>query len=78
MTSNVIAQLVSTEGETAGPQLDLPHDITTEQLETLLNDLLKIVRAHLILYAYFFKTAHQQRSRVIDTPASVDTRLLSS
>ena len=49
MTSNVIAQLVSTEGESAGPQLDLPHDITTEQLETLLNDLLKIVRSCLFV-----------------------------
>mmetsp|Transcript_23676 Transcript_23676/g.39731 ORF Transcript_23676/g.39731 Transcript_23676/m.39731 type:complete len:469 (+) Transcript_23676:152-1558(+) len=51
MTSNVIAQLVSTEGETAGPQLDLPHDITTEQLETLLNDLLQIEEK--VPYAFF-------------------------
>ena len=37
---NVIAQLVDTDGNTAGPQLDLPHDCTSKQLEELLNTLL--------------------------------------
>jgi len=37
---NVIAQLVDTDGNAAGPQLDLPHDCTSKQLEELLNTLL--------------------------------------
>jgi hypothetical protein len=39
-SANVIAQLVSTEGDTAGPQLDLPVAITPAQLETVLHGLL--------------------------------------
>ena len=37
---NVIAQLVDMDGNNAGPQLDLPHDCTSKQLEELLNTLL--------------------------------------
>jgi hypothetical protein len=44
-SANVIAQLVSTEGDTAGPQLDLPVAITPAQLETVLHGLLPRVSA---------------------------------
>jgi ribosome assembly protein 4 len=40
-SEHVIAQFVSSEGEATGPQLDLPVDTTPEQLDMLLNDLLK-------------------------------------
>jgi ribosome assembly protein 4 len=39
--STVIAQLKSENGESAGPVLQLPIDITTDQLEELLNELFK-------------------------------------
>lgn len=39
--ANIIIQLQSADGETTGPQLDVPHDVTPTQLETLLNGLLK-------------------------------------
>ncbi|KAL4439724.1 hypothetical protein ABPG75_002725 [Micractinium tetrahymenae] len=39
--ANVIIQFQSPEGEATGPQLDVPHDVTPEQLETLLNGLLQ-------------------------------------
>ena len=39
--ANVIIQFQSPEGEPTGPQLDLPHDVTPQQLETLLNGLLQ-------------------------------------
>ena len=39
--TNVIIQFHSSEGEPTGPQLDLPHDVTPQQLETLLNGLLQ-------------------------------------
>jgi NLE (NUC135) domain len=38
--ANVIAQLVSRDGTPAGPQLDVPADVTPKQLEELLNGLL--------------------------------------
>eukprot|EP00898_Chlorokybus_atmophyticus_P007554 jgi/Chlat1/77/Chrsp1S03117 len=38
---NVIAQLVDAAGASAGPQLDLPQSATPEQLEAVLNNLLK-------------------------------------
>jgi hypothetical protein len=44
-SANVIAQLVSTEGDTAGPQLDLPVAITPAQLEAVLHGLLPRVSA---------------------------------
>jgi len=41
VNANVIIQFHSVEGEATGPQLDIPHDVTPEQLETLLNGLLQ-------------------------------------
>ena len=38
--AGVIARLMSADGAAAGPQLDLPHDITVAQLNVLLNKLL--------------------------------------
>jgi hypothetical protein len=40
MSATVIAQFVSEAGENAGPQLNLPKDVSANQLETLLNQLL--------------------------------------
>ncbi len=40
----VLAQFFSADGFATGPQLDLPLETTTEQLELLLNDLLAHVR----------------------------------
>ena len=40
-TTNVIAQLVSGDGEPAGPQLELPTGVTPVQLEQVLNGLLQ-------------------------------------
>lgn len=37
--ANIIIQLESEEGNAAGPQLDVPQDVTPSQLETLLNGL---------------------------------------
>lgn len=37
-SETLIAQFVTTEGETAGPKLALPRDISLSQLHTLLND----------------------------------------
>ena len=39
--ANVIAQLVAADGTPAGPQLDLPADVTPPQLQELLNTLLR-------------------------------------
>jgi ribosome assembly protein 4 len=38
--ANIIIQFQSQNGETSGPQLDVPHDVTPKQLEALLNNLL--------------------------------------
>jgi hypothetical protein len=43
----VLAQFFSADGFATGPQLDLPLETTTEQLELLLNDLLAHVRLSL-------------------------------
>jgi hypothetical protein len=56
----VLAQFFSADGFATGPQLDLPLETTTEQLELLLNDLLAHVRSLLLLLSYrqdklFFK-----------------------
>jgi hypothetical protein len=40
-SANVIAQLVSLDGTSTGPQLDLPSDVTPGQLGELLNGLLR-------------------------------------
>lgn len=40
-TANVIIQFQSSDGHVTGPQLDVPHDVTPLQLETLLNGLLQ-------------------------------------
>ncbi|KAK3282636.1 hypothetical protein CYMTET_9633 [Cymbomonas tetramitiformis] len=48
---NVIAQLVTSDGESTGPQLDLPPDLTHEQLEALLNELL--TNEEKVPYAFF-------------------------
>lgn len=40
-SANVIIQFISPEGDTTGPQLDVPHNVTPQQLETLLNGLLQ-------------------------------------
>jgi ribosome assembly protein 4 len=40
-SANVIIQFQSPEGDPTGPQLDVPHDVTPQQLETLLNGLLQ-------------------------------------
>lgn len=42
--STVLVQLQTQDGTTTGPALDVPVDITTEQLELLTNELLKNVR----------------------------------
>jgi len=39
----VLVQLRTQEGETTGPALDVPVDITPQQLELLINELLKNV-----------------------------------
>ncbi|KAI8927399.1 hypothetical protein BC831DRAFT_510942 [Entophlyctis helioformis] len=39
--AKVVAQFQSTDGQTAGPPLNLPIDVTPEQLELLLNNLLQ-------------------------------------
>jgi hypothetical protein len=39
-SANVIIQFTSPDGEPTGPQLDVPHTVTPQQLETLLNGLL--------------------------------------
>eukprot|EP00882_Tetradesmus_deserticola_P033717 GHRQ01038539.1.p1 GENE.GHRQ01038539.1~~GHRQ01038539.1.p1 ORF type:complete len:163 (+),score=40.14 GHRQ01038539.1:284-772(+) len=39
--ANVIIQLESAEGRQAGPALDVPHSVTPQQLEVLLNGLLQ-------------------------------------
>ncbi|KNC48839.1 WD40 repeat-containing protein [Thecamonas trahens ATCC 50062] len=38
---NVLAQFVSESGESTGPQLDLPEELTSEQLQLLLNELME-------------------------------------
>ncbi|KAG2422472.1 hypothetical protein HXX76_015996 [Chlamydomonas incerta] len=38
--ASIIIQFQSATGETTGPQLDIPHTVTPQQLETLLNGLL--------------------------------------
>ncbi len=40
---NLIAQFFTTDGIATGPQLDIPVDTTTEQLQMLINDLLNNV-----------------------------------
>eukprot|EP01103_Thecamoeba_quadrilineata_P019048 TRINITY_DN7563_c0_g1_i1.p1 TRINITY_DN7563_c0_g1~~TRINITY_DN7563_c0_g1_i1.p1 ORF type:complete len:478 (-),score=63.94 TRINITY_DN7563_c0_g1_i1:235-1668(-) len=50
---HILAQFRSTTGDTTGPQLDLPVDITPEQLELLLNDLLKNEES--FPYSFFVK-----------------------
>lgn len=39
----IVAQFQTVEGEPTGPQLDLPVDLTPEQLQLLINELLKNV-----------------------------------
>eukprot|EP00030_Apusomonadida_sp_AF-17_P006262 a678841_165.p1 GENE.a678841_165~~a678841_165.p1 ORF type:complete len:497 (+),score=152.31 a678841_165:45-1493(+) len=40
LTGTVVAQFQTREGEVTGPQLDIPVDITAEQLQILINELL--------------------------------------
>ena len=41
--ATVLVQLRTQEGQTTGPALDVPSDITPQQLELLVNELLKNV-----------------------------------
>lgn len=50
-SANVIIQFQSPEGEPTGPQLDVPHDVTPQQLEVLLNGLLAAPER--LPYAFF-------------------------
>ncbi len=47
-THTLQAKFVSDTGEEAGPPLDLPIGMTTEQLQLILNALLKNVSCHFI------------------------------
>eukprot|EP00854_Cymbomonas_tetramitiformis_P029674 gene29674-36986_t len=64
---NVIAQLVTSDGESTGPQLDLPPDLTHEQLEALLNELL--TNEEKVPYAFFVNdlelTGHKNHVLVV-------------
>jgi len=48
---NIIAQLQNEEGQITGSQLDIPMDITAEQLAALVNDILKNEEA--VPYSFF-------------------------
>ncbi|KDD76976.1 hypothetical protein H632_c50p1 [Helicosporidium sp. ATCC 50920] len=63
-SANVIIQFQSAEGESAGPQLDVPQGTTPEQLETLLNKLLRAAdpEADLQPYSFFVDGAELDRS----------------
>ncbi|KAK9840799.1 hypothetical protein WJX81_005490 [Elliptochloris bilobata] len=51
--ANIIVQFQSDTGDTVGPQLDLPHDATPAQLETLLNGLLQ--QKEKLPYSFFIE-----------------------
>ena len=53
--SRVIAQFVSNEGASAGPQIELPLEVTKEQLHLLLNKLLD--NEEKMPYSFFLKNA---------------------
>jgi len=40
----MLAQLITEDGESTGPQLELPSDVTPKQLQILVNKLLEQVR----------------------------------
>lgn len=53
--SRVIAQFVSNEGATAGPQIELPLEVSKEQLHLLLNKLLE--NEEKLPYSFFLKNS---------------------
>ncbi|GAB4813789.1 hypothetical protein N2152v2_000835 [Parachlorella kessleri] len=53
--ANVILQFQSPDGDTTGPQLDVPQDVTPGQLETLLNGLLQ--NEERLPYSFFVEDA---------------------
>lgn len=56
--TRVIAQFVSTEGTASGPQIELPIDITKEQLHILLNKLLE--NEEPTPYSFFLKENEEE------------------
>jgi len=56
--SSVIAQFVSNEGVSAGPQIELPLSITRDQLHALLNKLLE--NEERVPYSFFLKDAEEE------------------
>jgi len=60
----------------AGPQLDLPHDVTPAQLETLLNGLLQ--NDEKLPYSFFIKdveVAEELGAHLLRNKVSVETEL---
>ena len=60
----------------AGPQLDLPHDVTTTQLETLLNGLLR--NEEKLPYSFFIQDvelAVELGAHLLKNKVSVETAL---
>lgn len=68
--TNVIIQFQSPDGESTGPQLDVPYTVTPQQLETLLNGLLH--QEEKLPYSFFIEDqelsaelgAHLQKAKV--------------
>ena len=50
--TKVVAQFKSADGESTGPPLNLPADVTPEQLELLLNQLLEQVKIETHYYSF--------------------------
>ena len=61
----------------AGPQLDLPHDVTPKQLETLLNGLLAHAQDERLPYSFFVEEqqlAEELGAHLLKHKARVHTR----
>lgn len=74
--ANVIIQFQSDVGETVGPQLDVPHDVTPKQLETLLNGLIK--QEEKLPYSFFVneqQISEELGTHLLKNKVSVETAL---
>lgn len=77
-SANIIIQFTSPEGESTGPQLDVPHNVTPKQLETLLNGLLQHAEDERHPYSFFVdeqELASELGEHLERNKASVETAL---
>ena len=66
----IIAQFVSEEGEKVGPQVNLPKNISANQLETLLNQFLSNVNLYFKRDVHSFFGFSRIRTKNFHTPSS--------